>query len=285
MTRTQTTIQSVPGFPAPGRAQSLKGPANPWEVIALRYATKDLPPGHAVLDPDPHEGEARLDYYIWLCRNGDRTVLVDTGFAPEEGAARQRILLTHPVEALKRIGVEPEDVTDVFITHLHYDHAGNLRHFPNATIHLQDAEMAYATGRCMCHARMRKPFAVEDVKTAVEMVYRDRVRFHEGDYTLLPGLTARLVGGHSKGLQILVVDGETPLVIASDALHLRRYLTDGQIFPVFADYFRTVEGYRVLHELIEAGCEILPGHDPDVVTLYPRVDPDWEDAVFIRKRA
>ena len=176
---------------------------------------------HAVLDPDPHEGEARLDYYIWLCRNGDRTVLVDTGFAPEEGAARQRILLTHPVEALKRIGVEPEDVTDVFITHLHYDHAGNLRHFPNATIHLQDAEMAYATGRCMCHARMRKPFAVEDVKTAVEMVYRDRVRFHEGDYTLLPGLTARLVGGHSQGLQILVVDGETPLVIASDALHLR----------------------------------------------------------------
>lgn len=256
-----------------------------WEVLALRYATKGLPASQALLDPDPHEAEARLDYFVWLCRDGKRNVLVDTGFDREEGASRHRDMRIHPVDALRRVGVEPDDITDVFITHLHYDHAGNLRHFPNATLHLQDAEMAYATGRCMCHARMRKPFAVEDVKTAVEMVYRDRVLFHDGDYTLFPGLDAKLVGGHSKGLQMLVVDGDSPLVIASDALHLRRYLTDGQIFPVFGDYLQTVEGYRMLHELIDAGAEILPGHDPDVVTLYPRVEADWEDAVIVRRRA
>jgi Zn-dependent hydrolases, including glyoxylases len=253
-----------------------------WEILAIRYASKSLPAAHILLDPDPHDSEGVLDYFVWICRNGDRVVLVDTGFEREEGARRGRIMKTHPVDALARLGITPEMVTDVFVTHLHYDHAGNLSHFPNAKIHLQDAEMNYATGRCMCHARMRKPFSVADVKTAVEMVYRDRVLFHDGDYTLYPGLRAKLVGGHSRGLQILIADGERPLVIASDAVHLRRYLANDQLFPLFADYEATVEGYRLLRELMADGAEILPGHDPDVLTLYPRVLPDWEDAVRIR---
>lgn len=255
-----------------------------WEVIALRYASKKLPASHALLDPDPHECEHQLDYFVWLCRNGERTVLVDTGFDRIEGESRGRVMQIHPVDALARIGVAAADITDIFITHLHYDHAGNLKYFPNATIHLQDSEMIYATGRCMCHARMRKPFAVADVTTAVELVYRDRVRFHDGDYRLFPGLQAKHVGGHSKGLQILVVDGDAPLVIASDAVHLRKYLQTDEIFPMFSNYLETVEGYRVLREMMGEGAEILPGHDPDVVTLYPRVEPDWEDAVIVRKR-
>ena len=253
-----------------------------WEVLAVRYTSKALPASHLLLDPDPHDAEGALDYFIWVCRKGDRIVLVDTGFEREEGARRGRIMKHHPVEALARLGIVPEMVTDIFLTHLHYDHAGNLSHFPNATVHLQDAEMNYATGRSMCHARMRKPFSATDVTTAVELVYKGRVVFHDGDYTLYPGLHAKLVGGHSRGLQILIVDGKRPLVIASDAVHLRRYLSDEQVFPMFADYMATVEGYRLLREYMAAGAEVLPGHDPDVVTLYPSVLPDWEDAVGIR---
>lgn len=256
--------------------------ASGWEVIALRYASKALAPNHLLLDPDPHETEGRLDYFIWLCRKGDRVVLVDTGFEREEGSRRGRVMHIHPVDALARIGVAAEDVTDVFVTHLHYDHAGNLAHFPNARIHIQDAEMAYATGRSMCHARMRKPFSAADVVTAVQMVYRDRVIFHDGDFQLCPGLKGKLVGGHSKGLQMLVVEGARPLVLASDAVHLRRYLDDEQVFPVFCDYLATVEGYRLLREMAAEGAEIVPGHDPDVLQLYPAVIPGWDDAVLLR---
>lgn len=256
--------------------------AGQWEVIAIRYATKSLPAHHLLLDPDPHETGGTLDYFVWLCRNGEKVVLVDTGFESGEGIRRGRVMLEHPVDALARLGVAAKDVTDIFVTHLHYDHAGNLALFPDARVHLQDAEMNYATGRCMCHARMRKPFSVADVTTAVELVYRDRVVFHDGDYDLFPGLRARLVGGHSKGLQILIAEGERPLVIASDAVHLRRYLEDDQIFPLFSDYMATLEGYRLLRDLMAEGAEILPGHDPDVLTLYPRALPDWENAVLVR---
>ncbi|WP_068297752.1 N-acyl homoserine lactonase family protein [Pararhodobacter sp. CCB-MM2] len=253
-----------------------------WDVVALRYASKTLPSAHLALDADPHEADGQLDYFVWVCRQGDRIVLVDTGFEAGEGSRRGRALILDPVEGLARLGIAAEAVTDVFITHLHYDHAGNLSRFPNARVHLQDAEMAYATGRCMCHARMRKPFSVADVVTAVELVYKDRVVFHDGDFRLYPGLSGKLVGGHSKGLQMLVIGEAAPLVLASDALHLSRYLDDDRIFPAFGDYLATVEGYRVLREMIVEGAEIVPGHDPDVLRHYGRVDPRWEDAVRLR---
>lgn len=254
-----------------------------WEVIALRYATKELDPAHLLLDPDPHEAPGQLDYFVWLVRGGDRIILVDTGFERSEGASRGRVMHLDPVEGLARLGVAASDVTDIFVTHLHYDHAGNLAAYPNARVHLQEAEMAYATGRCMCHPRMRKPFSVADVVTAVRLVYRDRVIFHDGDFRLAPGLHGKLIGGHSKGLQMLVVGDDNPLVLASDGVHLRRYLKDEQIFPMFSDYYATVEGYRLLREMAADGAEIIPGHDPDVLTLYPRVQADWEDAVWLRR--
>ena len=58
---------------------------------------------------------------------------------------------------------DPASIRDVVITHLHYDHAGNLNLFPNARFHLQDREMQFATGRHMCMGCMRGAFDVEDV--------------------------------------------------------------------------------------------------------------------------
>ena len=70
---------------------------------------------------------------------------------------------------------------------------------------------------CICH--MRKPFHVEDVVTAVRMVYSDRVCFHDGDVRLADGLSLHLIGGHSRGLQVLRVEtGDRVIVVASDAL-------------------------------------------------------------------
>ena len=64
-----------------------------------------------------------------------------------------------PGAALAPFGLGPADITQVIVTHLHYDHAGGLHLFPpNATLHLQQAEMAYATGPCMCHDTLRMPF-------------------------------------------------------------------------------------------------------------------------------
>ena len=245
----------------------------PWDVLALRYATAELAGDHLVLGGDPHDQMGRLDYFVWLLRDGRRTVLVDTGFDAEEGSRRNRTLLRHPVEALDSVGVRADEIEDVVITHMHFDHAGNLDAFPNARFHLQDREMSFATGRCMCHAQMRRPFSVEHVVRAVRLVYAERVVFHDGDYALFPGLDVHLIGGHSLGLQVLVAQGpERPVVVASDAAHLAAFVTGKQVFPAFGNYAEVLEGYRRLQELAGETGVILPGHDPNVLADWPRVE-------------
>ena len=251
-----------------------------WNVTALRYATVDLRRSDLAIGGDPHDAIGWLDYFIWVIRDGARTVLVDTGFAAEEGARRDRTMLRHPVDALAALGVAPQDVEDVVITHLHYDHAGNLDAFPRARFHLQDREMAFATGRCMCHAPMRQAFSVEDVVAAVRLVYGERVVFHECAYTLHPGLDVHLIGGHSLGLQVVSVDGPRRVVVASDAAHLGAFLDTGDVFPVFGDLAEVLEGYRRLREIAGPDGVILPGHDPAVMTDWSAVE-GVEDAVRV----
>lgn len=252
-------------------------PPTVWEVYALRYATharrvRDnfvFPPEP---ETDPHDGPMPLDYFVWLLRAGERTIVVDTGFGPEEAAARGRTLLQHPADALRAMGVAPDAVADVVITHLHYDHAGGLGAFPAATFHLQDAEMAFATGRCMCHARLRGAFAVEDVVAMVRRVYAGRVRFADGDAVLAPGVSVHLVPGHTRGLQCVRVETHRgAVVLASDAAHFYANLETGNPFPIVVDVAAMAESWGRLRALAEGVDHIVPGHDPLVTRRYPRV--------------
>jgi len=84
---------------------------------------------------------------VWVLRRSDCTFVVDTGFAKQAALRRRREWLRCPAESLRLLEVDPDKVTDVIVTHLHYDHAGNLDRLPRARFHLQDRDMAYATGR------------------------------------------------------------------------------------------------------------------------------------------
>ncbi|HVV47989.1 MAG TPA: MBL fold metallo-hydrolase, partial [Bryobacteraceae bacterium] len=136
----------------------------PFEIIALRYAhLGNRHPGENFILADPHEFASDLDYFVWIVRRGDRAWLIDTGFAQEAATRRGRELLRNPADALPLIGMQAGQVTDIVLTHLHYDHAGNLDRFPNARFHLQDRDLSYATGRSMCHPVLRAPFDLADI--------------------------------------------------------------------------------------------------------------------------
>jgi len=171
---------------------------------------------------------------------------------------------------LRAIGVEPSEVTDVIISHMHYDHAGNKDMFPKARYHLQDREMAYCTGRCMCHGYLKHAFDVEDVTAMVERTYAGRVVFHDGDEEIEPGLTVHRIGGHTLGLQAVRVEtARGQVVLASDASHFYANMEQGRPFPSVADIGEMLDGFRKLRELASSQEHIVPGHDPLVLALYP----------------
>lgn len=241
-----------------------------YEVYAVKYAHHPRKASENFLGGDPHDGPMPIDFFVWAIVGAERTFVVDTGFNRAMAAKRQRELFREPAEGLKLIGVEPDQVRDVIMTHMHYDHAGCLDQFPNARYHLQDREMAYCTGRCMGHATTRYPFEAGDVATMVQRVFEGRVEFHDGEDELADGITLHRVGGHSPGLQVVRVRTRRGwVVVASDATHFYANMETGRPYPVVVDVPEMLEGFRTIRKLGTSVDHVIPGHDPLVLQKYP----------------
>ena len=149
-----------------------------YELFAIKYARHDRDATeNFVDDPDPHEGNMPIDYFIWVAKNKNRTVLIDTGFNADAAAQRKREFMRCPAESLSMVGANAADIEDIVITHLHYDHVGNFDLFPNARFHLQDKEMQFATGRYMKHGTLRVAYDIEHVVGMVRQVYNNASSF------------------------------------------------------------------------------------------------------------
>jgi len=246
-----------------------------YEVFAIRYGGMAARTRREnFMGLDPHESSPMpIDYYVWVIRNEARTIVVDTGFDHEEAGRRGRQLDRLPREGLAMLGVEAEAVEEVIITHLHHDHAGTLDDFPRARFYLQEAEMGYVTGACMCHEALRLPYSVEHVCQMVQRVYSGRVHFADGDAAIAPGVTAHMLGGHSKGIQCVRVEtARGPVVLASDTAHFYENMERGKPFIITHDVEATLRGYDRLRTLAASPAHIVPGHDPLVLQRYPAVD-------------
>ena len=119
------------------------------EVYAIKYGRHERRAAENYIGGDPHDVQEPIDFYVWAITGPHGTVVVDTGFDETMAQKRARKIIKPVGEGLKTLGLAPESVSNVIVTHLHYDHTGNYDLFPNARYHLQDEEMAYATGRCM----------------------------------------------------------------------------------------------------------------------------------------
>jgi glyoxylase-like metal-dependent hydrolase (beta-lactamase superfamily II) len=248
-----------------------------YEVYAIRYATLARKASDNFIDGDPHEHGSALDYFVWLARSASHTFVIDTGFDAQVAERRGRKMLLSPDLGLKRLGVDAAEVRDVIITHLHYDHVGNFALFPKATFHLQDREMQYATGRHMTQPIFSHAYEVEEVVGMVRRVYEGRVKFHDGDAQLAPGISLHHIGGHTMGLQSVRVHTRVGwIVLASDATHLYANMEQARPFPIVLDVGAMVEGYRRLRELADDQRYIVPGHDPLVMQRYPAAGPGLE---------
>jgi glyoxylase-like metal-dependent hydrolase (beta-lactamase superfamily II) len=243
-----------------------------YEILALRYAVfKDrLHFQNFILPPDDHASVDPMDFYLFAIRGNGRTIVMDTGFSPESGARRGRTILRTPAQSLLDAGIDPATVEDVVLTHMHWDHAGGMAYFPRAKFHIQQAEMTYCTGGCMCEPFLRRPYDVEDVRSAIDALYSDRLAVYEGTKEIAPGITLHLIGGHSGGIQSIRVPTKRGwVVLAGDATHYWRNIRLRNPFPVVYDVGRMLKGFEILNGLADGPDHVIPGHDPLILRNFP----------------
>ncbi len=247
----------------------------PYEIYAIKYGDHDRLASENFIGGDPHNGPMPIDYFIWAIKGADKTWIVDTGFDAAAGKRRQRRTLRCPSEALKPLEIDPDRVEDVIVTHMHWDHCGNHRLFERARFHVQDKEMLFATGRCMCHQPLRYAFDVDDVVQMVRRVYDGRIAFHDGDEELAPGISVHFVGGHTMGLQMVRVWTKRGwVVLASDASHYYANMEQARPFPIVYNVADMLAGHKKAYALASSPRHVIPGHDPLVLKRYPAPRPE-----------
>ena len=244
-----------------------------YSIEAVRYGTIQSFPVASLVIGAPKDEQMDIAMVVWLIRGGGRNILFDTGFHREKWLEQFHTAdYLRPDEAVKLAGVRPEEVTDVVISHAHWDHMGGIDLFPKAIVWIQKQEFAYYTGDAWKPGGRHGGIDPEDVKVLGQLEKEGRLRLVDGDgVEILPGIHAYTGARHTFASQYIRVGGKQPFVLASDNCYLYRNLAEHKASATFseADQPANIRNQARMIELAGSADRVVPGHDPAQFARYP----------------
>ena len=257
--------------------RALAGAAPPaksaYSIQAIRYGTiADFPVSDLVMGA-PEGEKIDIAMVIWLIRGGGHNVLFDSGFHRASWLKEFPMAdYVRPDEAVKLAGVRPEDVTDIVVSHAHWDHMGGIDLFPNATVWIQKQEFGYYTGDAWQPGGQHGGIDQDDVAALVRKNTDGRLRFVDGDgVEILPGIRAYTGARHTFASQYIRVDGDPPFVLASDNCYLYRNLAEHKASATFSEADRpaNIRNQARMIDLAGSADRVVPGHDARQFEKFP----------------
>jgi len=251
-------------------------PKPQYEIYAVRYATiPDFAVNQLVAGA---EAGRKLDIamMVWLVRGNGRNILVDAGFYREQFFKQWHVNeFVKPSDAVKRAGVQPEEVTDVIISHMHWDHADGMDLFPKAKIWLQKEELEYYAGEAWQSRRAHGGIDPDDVLAAVKLNLQGRVGLVNGDaQEILPGITCYTGGKHTYASQFVAVNTAAGMVVlASDNMYLYENMEKHVPIAATLDAASNLRAQDRMKQMAASVQLVIPGHDPAVMTKFPSSAP------------
>jgi glyoxylase-like metal-dependent hydrolase (beta-lactamase superfamily II) len=244
-----------------------------YSIEAIRYGTIAGFPVSALVMGAPKDEKIDIAMVVWLIRGGGRNILFDTGFHRESWLKQFPTAdFLRPDEAVKLAGVKPEDVTDIVVSHAHWDHMGGIDLFPKATVWIQKQEFAYYTGDAWQPGGKHGGIDPEDIKVLVQRNTEGRLRLVDGDdVEILPGIRAYTGARHTFASQYIRVEGDPAFVLASDNCYLYRNLAEHKASATFseADQPGNIKNQERMIALAGSTDRVVPGHDPRQFERFP----------------
>lgn len=246
-----------------------------YEVYAIRYATlPGFPLAALVKGADPAR-KLDIAMIVWLVKGNGRTILVDSGFYRPQFLKQWTVKdFMKPSDAVAQAGVKPDDITDVVITHMHWDHADGMDLFPKARIWLQKDEYTYYTGEAWQQKNTHGGIDPDDVLSVVKLNTEGRVGLVNGDaQEIFPGITCYTGGRHTYQSQYVGVNTkEGTVILASDNMYLYENLDKHLPIAQTLDASSNLRAQDRMKELAARPNLIIPGHDPAEFDRFPKVN-------------
>jgi glyoxylase-like metal-dependent hydrolase (beta-lactamase superfamily II) len=262
----------VTAAPHPFRAQTTV-PA--YSIDAFRYGTVPNFPLSGMIPGAPADQKIDLAMVVWLIRGGGHTILFDSGFHRQKFIDQFHVTdFLSPDKAVQEAGVDPASVTDIIISHAHWDHMGGIDLFPAATIWIQKAEYEYYTGAAWQAGGHHGGIEPEDVQELVRRNIAGKVRVVDGDdKEILPGIRAYTGARHTYASQYLRVEGQPVFVLASDNCYLYENLKSHRAGATFlpTDAPANIAAQQRMIELAGSADRVVPGHDPEQFNHFPTI--------------
>jgi glyoxylase-like metal-dependent hydrolase (beta-lactamase superfamily II) len=247
-----------------------------YEVYAVRFATEASYPTRFLVAGADSTRRSQLAFTVWLIRGGGRTVLMDAGFYRDKFIDRWKpVGYVKPSEALAGLGVKPADVTDIIVSHIHWDHVDGADLFPKARVWLQRDEFEHYTNDS--GAVLDRAIDPDDAKMLASIRAAGRVRLIPGDSTeIMPGITVFTGGKHTFASEYATVNaalagGRTgTIVLASDNVYLYENLERHRPITQSLDTLSNLHAQERMTRLASEPRLIVPGHDMTVFERFPR---------------
>jgi len=237
----------------------------PYSIQAIRIADSPADAVAEMVVGAPAGEKIDTMYAVWLVRGGRHNILFDSGFHRERWFKLWTIKdYLRPDDAVKLAGVKPEEITDIIVSHAHWDHMGGIDLFPKATVWIQKEEFRYYTGDAWQKGGQHGGIDPDDIQELVKLNTEGRVRLINGDdIEILPGIRAYTGGRHTYASQYILVEGDPRYVLASDNACLYRSLIEGKPSTTFseADYPASIAAQKRMIGLAGSVGRVIPGHD------------------------
>jgi len=240
-------------------------PSPTYSIQAIRYATVPKFDVADLVIGAPKDEKVDIAMVVWLIRGGGHNILFDSGFHHQQWFKDFPMPdYMRPDEAVKLAGVQPEEITDIIISHAHWDHMGGIDLFPKATVWIQKEEFHYYTTEAWQPGGDHGGIDPVDVQNLVRLNTEGRLRLVNGDdVEILPGIRAYTGGHHTYASQYIRVDGDPPFVLASDNMYLYRNLATHSASATFSDEYHAanVANQDRMVKLAGSADRVVPGHD------------------------
>jgi glyoxylase-like metal-dependent hydrolase (beta-lactamase superfamily II) len=249
-----------------------------YQVYILKYAAKGQTPLSQLVLNGPEKDSVNLVFMTWLIKaSNGKNILVDAGFLPdiEEAKGFGVNQYVQPDSVLLELGVKATDITDIILTHPHWDHADAVSLFPNAQVYMQKDDYSYLVGEAWQKNGNHGGFNPRDVAHLVNLNLSGKLTLIDGDNKeIFAGVKVYTGSRHTFNSQyVLVQSGADRIVIASDNIWIDYNLNNLKPPPPYGTWDASgyVKAMQRMKELASDPKLILTGHDGSDFVKFPKV--------------